>query len=76
MTVGAPPRITYNVLVMEKGSAHYAKAGQKTLAAAPRASAAIELEYAGRKIRGAIAQVYIPPGCDEHCIGTLFVREA
>lgn len=75
MTTSAPP-ITYNILVMAKGSAHYAKAGQKTLAAAPRVSASIALEFDGKTIRGVIAQIYTPPGCDEHCIGTLFVRAA
>ena len=75
MITAAPP-ITYNILVMAKGSAHYAKVGQKTLGAAPRASASIELEVGGKTVRGIIAQIYTPPGCDEHCIGTLFVREA
>ena len=72
----AAPRITYNILIMTRGSAHYAKAGQKTLAAPLQAAAAIELDFAGRRIRGVVAQVYTPPGCDEHCLGTLFVREA
>ena len=75
MTADAP-RIAYNILVMMKGSAHYAKAGQKTLAAPPRATAAIDFEFGGKTLRGVIAQVYTPPGCDEHCIGTVFVREA
>lgn len=75
MTTGTPP-VTYNILVMAKSTAHYVKAGQKTLAAAPHATAAIALELGDKTIRGVIAQVYTPPGCDEHCIGTLFVREA
>ena len=75
VTVGVS-RITYNILMMTKGSAHYAKAGQKTLAAVPQAPASIEIEFAGRIIRGVVAQVYRPPGCDGHCLGTLFVREA
>lgn len=74
MTAGTPP-ITYNILAMAKGTASYAKAGQKTLATAPQATTAIEFEFGDKTIRGVIAQVYTPPGCDEHCIGTLFVRE-
>ena len=75
MAVGVS-RTTYNILIMARGTAHYAKAGQKTLAAVPQAPAAIEIDFAGRIIRGVVAQVYTPPGCDEHCLGTLFVREA
>jgi hypothetical protein len=80
---GVPPtistvaqRITYNILVMPKGSGHYVTAGQKAMPEAANPDTEIDVAFAGRTIRGRIAQIYIPPGCDEHCIGTLFVREA
>jgi len=69
-------RITYNILVRQKGSGHYVTAGQQTLPEAASPDMEIDVTFAGRAIRGIIAQVYTPPGCDEHCIGTLFVREA
>lgn len=71
----AAQRITYNILLMPKGSGHYVKAGQKTMLEVARRETEIDLAFDGRAIRGVIAQVYMPPGCDEHCIGTLFVRE-
>jgi hypothetical protein len=67
--------ITYNLLVMAKGGSHYVKAGQKLMSGAPGHEAEIDLALDGRAIHGVIAQVYTPPGCDEHCIGTLFIRE-
>lgn len=69
------PTITYNILVLRKGNVHYVKAGHKTLLEAPSRAATIALDLGGAAIRGVIDQVYTPPGCDEHCIGTLFVRE-
>ncbi len=69
-------RITYHILVMQMGSGHYVMAGQKTMPEAAIPDTEIDVAFAGRAFRGVIAQVYTPPGCDEHCIGTLFVREA
>lgn len=60
---------------MQSGSGHYVTAGQKTMAEEASPDTAIDVAFAGRAIRGIIAQIYTPPGCDEHCIGTLFVRE-
>jgi|HubBroStandDraft_6_1064221.scaffolds.fasta_scaffold1265526_2 hypothetical protein len=67
--------ITYNLLVMAKGSGHYVKAGQQVMHRVPTPDTEIDLALEGRAIRGVIDQVYTPPGCDEHCIGTLFIRE-
>ena len=68
--------IAYNLLVMAKGSSHYVKAGQQVMHRVPTPDTAIDVMLDGRAIRGVIDQVYTPPGCDEHCIGTLFIREA
>jgi len=67
--------ITYNVLLMAKGGQHYAKAGQRTLSEAPLPQSELAIDHEGRAIRAIIDQIYVPPGCDEHCIGTLFLRE-
>jgi len=68
--------ITYNLLVKATGGGHYVKAGQWTAPGAPHEKAEIELTLDGRALHGVIDQVYTPPGCDEHCIGTLFISEA
>jgi len=70
------PRITYNILLKRTGTAHYAKAGRKIMAAEPPVAAMIEIDCGDTVIHGVVDQVYTPPGCDEHCIGTLFLREA
>lgn len=70
------PKTIFNILLMSAGSGHYAKAGQTALPAPPRPGEAIAIDLEGRQIRGIVDQVYIPPGCDEHCIGTLFLHEA
>jgi len=68
--------ITYNLLVMAKSIGHYAKAGQIEMQDAPSAATEIDVVFDRRLIHGTIDQVYTPPGCDEHCIGTLFIRES
>jgi len=73
---GAPaPRITYNILLKRIGTAHYAKAGRKIAAAEPQPAAMIEIACGDTVVHGVVDHVYTPPGCDEHCIGTLFLHE-
>ena len=45
-------------------------------AAAPARGQAIEFAYGGRSVRGTVDALFIPPGCEENCIGTVFVSEA
>lgn len=65
----------FNLLVRTKASAHYQKAGQRRLDTAPIEGATLTLACDGQSIAGVIEQIYVPPGCDEHCIGTIFLRE-
>ncbi len=67
--------IIFNILVMPKTGAHYVKAGQKTMRAAPEVAAVIDLAWEGHALRVKVDHVYTPPGCDEHCIATLFLSE-
>jgi hypothetical protein len=30
----------------------------------------------GRKLSGLVEAIFIPPGCEENCIGTVFLAEA
>jgi hypothetical protein len=66
---------TFNLLVMAKGDGHYRRAGQSSVPQELRPGAEIVVELEGRTIRGRVDQVYVPPGCEENCIGTLFVHE-
>jgi hypothetical protein len=36
----------------------------------------IEVDCDGRKLRGFVEAIFIPPGCEENCIGTVFLAEA
>jgi len=65
--------ITYNLMVMDAGQTHYAKAGQARLAREPVPGAELRLAIGGELRPCRVEQVYIPPGCGEHCIGTLFI---
>jgi hypothetical protein len=41
----------------------------------PPRGALIEVDCDGRKLRGLVEAVFIPPGCEENCIGTMFLAE-
>lgn len=71
----AASSITYNVLLMARGGNHYVKAGQKIMTTAPARDAVIDLVLDGRTVTVIVEHIHTPPGCDEHCIGTLFARE-
>jgi hypothetical protein len=67
---------TYHILFKAAGSAHYAKAGSHAASGPIKPGMDIEVEFDGRRRHGIIDQVFIPPGCDEHCIGNIFAHEA
>jgi hypothetical protein len=70
------PRITYNLLLKRTGTTHYAKAGRKIMAVEPALAGMIDIDCGDTVVPAVVDQVYTPPGCDEHCIGTLFLHEA
>jgi hypothetical protein len=72
----AMPATTFAVMLRTKGSAGYVTAGHAALAAQPSRGETIELAHCGRSVRGTVDALFIPPGCEENCIGTLFVSEA
>lgn len=65
---------TYNLLFKTEKSGYFVKAGQQVIADKPQRGMEIDIEVEGRKVRAVIEHIYVPPGCDEHCIGNLFVR--
>jgi hypothetical protein len=67
---------TFAVMARPKGAQAYAPAGHVALRATPARGQMVTLERAGRAIAAIVDQVFIPPGCEENCTGTLFVSDA
>jgi len=55
------------------GAPDFKPAGEATLAALPAQGAVLEIARSGGRIRGTVEAIFIPPGCEEHCIATVFV---
>jgi len=73
-----PPTVpaTYHIMLRARGAPDFRRAGSVRLDAQPPRGSIIEVHRAGRPLRGLVEAVFIPPGCEENCIGTLFVAEA
>ena len=71
----APVSGIFTVMLRPRGAASYVEAGRLTFEGAPGRGAEIDIAIAGRAARGVIDEVFIPPGCEEHCIGTIFASE-
>ncbi len=67
---------TFAVMLRAAGRADYVAAGHVALPAAPARGAAIAFAQGGRTIAATVDALVIPPGCEENCIGTVFVSEA
>lgn len=66
---------TYHIMLRPTGAADFRRAGSVRLAAQPPQGARLDVEEDGRKRRGIVEAVFIPPGCEENCIGTIFLAE-
>lgn len=65
----------YHIMLRANGAADFRRAGSVRLETqAPRGSV-IQVNCEGRALRGIVEAVFIPPGCEENCIGTLFLAE-
>jgi hypothetical protein len=67
--------LTYAVMLRRKGDAGFVPAGHVTLEAAPLRGASFEFAHERCTVHGTVEQLFIPPGCEENCVGTLFVAE-
>ena len=67
---------TYHIMLRAKGAADFRRAGSVRLATQPARGSVIEVDSEDRKLRGIVEAVFIPPGCEENCIGTMFLAEA
>jgi hypothetical protein len=72
----APLPASYQILVRTSGAADFQRVGPARLAALPVRGAVIEVDCDGRKLRGVIDAIFIPPGCEENCVGTVFLSES
>ena len=66
----------FNLMLKPAGGAGYVAAGQLTLDGTPGRGAGIAIEFEGRALTGTVDELFIPPGCDEHCIATIFASAA
>lgn len=67
---------SYQIMLRTHGTADFKRVGAARLAAQPARGAVIDVECAGRQLRGVVDAVFIPPGCEENCVGTIFLSEA
>ena len=67
--------VTYTIMLRSPGASDYRPAGHSQLGSTPVRGKIIELERDGQAVRGTVDEVFIPPGCEENCIGTVFVSE-
>lgn len=67
---------SYQIMLRVHGAADFKRVGAAWLAAQPMRGAVIDVECAGRQLRGVVDALFIPPGCDENCVGTIFLSEA
>lgn len=68
-------RQTFTIMLRARGEADFKRAGAAPLARSPVQGAVIEIALEGRTIRGIVDALFIPPGCEENCVGTVFVSE-
>ena len=66
---------TYHIMLRANGAADFRRAGSVRLETQPPRGAVIEVNWEARALRGTVEAVFIPPGCEENCIGTLFLAE-
>jgi hypothetical protein len=67
---------TYHIMLRTREAVDFRRAGSVRLATQPPRGTVIEVESDGRKLRGFVEAIFIPPGCEENCIGTVFLVEA
>jgi hypothetical protein len=67
---------TYHIMLRARDAADFRRAGSVRLETQPQRSTVIEVDCDGRKLSGFVEAIFIPPGCEENCIGTVFLAEA
>lgn len=70
-----PIPVTCHILLRAAGAADFKRAGSVRFDTLPAQGAVIEFLCNGQRLRGRVEAVMIPPGCEENCIGTVFLAE-
>lgn len=65
----------FQVMLRPRGAADFKRVGPAWLAAVPVRGALLEVSCAGAVLRGVVDAIFIPPGCEENCLGTVFLSE-
>jgi hypothetical protein len=71
-----PLPASYQIMLRAHGAADFKRIGAARLAAQPVRGTVIEVECDGGKRRGVVDAIFIPPGCEENCVGTVFLSES
>lgn len=67
---------SYQILFRAAGEADFKRAGAAYIPAPPERGMAIDVVCGDRKLRGVVEAIIIPPGCEENCVGTVFLSES
>jgi hypothetical protein len=67
---------TYQIMLRARDAVDFRRAGSILLDTRPPRGTVIEVACDGRKLRGLVEAIFIPPGCEENCVGTVFLAEA
>jgi hypothetical protein len=67
---------TYHIMLRAREAADFRRAGSVRLDTPPERGTVIEVDCEGRTLRALVEAVFIAPGCEENCIGTVFLAEA
>jgi hypothetical protein len=70
-----PHTVTFNIMLRAPGGIDFKRAGAAVLATVPVQGGVLDVMLDGRAIRGIVDALFIPPGCEENCIGTVFLSE-
>jgi hypothetical protein len=63
-------------MLRARDAADFHRAGTVRLETQPPRGSIVEVNCDGRNLRGCVEAIFIPPGCEENCIGTVFITEA
>jgi hypothetical protein len=70
------PTTSYQIMWRASSAADFKRAGPALIPTQPVRGAMIEVECSGQLLRGVVDAIFIPPGCEENCVGTVFLSES
>jgi hypothetical protein len=67
--------LTFTIMLRTRDAVDFKHAGVAILAAMPQQGGTLDVTIEGRAIRGIVDALFVPPGCEENCVGTVFLSE-